>query len=75
MEVNIAKSVAHSTMDAEFKALAICVSILIYVKNLLKGMSIFDSSVDLYCDNTSCISTLLNNNYKSKTKTMKFILG
>ena len=62
------KSVAHSTMDAEFKALAICISILIYVKNLLKEMNIFDSLKDFFCDNTSCISTLLNNNYKSKTK-------
>lgn len=65
----IQKTVAHSTMEAEFKALATAVSFALWVKDFINELvSNHLKKIDFYCDNQGCILALQGRNYKGRSK-------
>ena len=64
----IQKTVAHSTMEAEFKVLASAVSLSIWIKEMINELGFNYSSIKFYCDNQGCIAALRGDNYKGRCK-------
>ena len=64
----VQKSVAHSTMEAEFQALAKGVSFTIWISEMLKELGYDHPFTDLFCDNQGCIAALKGDNYKGRSK-------
>src|SRR3990167_4699519 len=64
----IQKTVAHSTMEAEFKALASAVSLSTWANNLLCELNCDTGTITFLCDNQGCIKALQGHNYKGRSK-------
>ncbi|XP_038988075.1 uncharacterized mitochondrial protein AtMg00810-like [Phoenix dactylifera] len=62
-------TVARSSTEAEYRALAITASELIWLRRLLRELDIsVDSPTDIYCDNISAIALTSNPVFHARTK-------
>ena len=64
------QTVAHSTLEAEFKAMAQMISTLIWCKGLLEELKMIkkNEETNLYCDNNGTIKVLNNKNFKGRCR-------
>ena len=61
-------TVAHSTMEAEFKALANGVSYSLWLEELLRELGSDKPGTNMFCDNQGCILALNGKNYIGRSK-------
>ncbi|CAH9126150.1 unnamed protein product [Cuscuta epithymum] len=65
------KSVALSTTEAEYMAIAEAAKEMIWLKNFLSELGMKQGDCDLYCDNQSAIHLAKNPVFHSRTKHIK----
>jgi len=60
--------VSRSTAEAEFRAMSVCLSEMLWVKNLLTELKLMQGTLKLWCDNKSAISIANNPVQHDRTK-------
>ena len=60
--------VSRSTAEAEYRAMSVCLSEMLWVKNLLSELKLWEGSLRLWCDNKSAINIANNPVQHDRTK-------
>lgn len=60
--------VSRSTAEAEFRAMSLCLSEMLWVKNLLSELKLMKGALKLWCDNNSAINIANNPIHHERTK-------
>jgi hypothetical protein len=60
--------VSRSTTEAEFRAISVCLSEMLWVKNLLSELRLMKGTLRLWCDNKSAINIANNPVQHDRTK-------
>ncbi|WVZ55593.1 hypothetical protein U9M48_006233 [Paspalum notatum var. saurae] len=60
--------VSRSTAEAEYRAMSVCLSEMLWVKNLLSELKLWKGSLRLWCDNKSAINIANNPVQHDRTK-------
>jgi len=60
--------VSRSTAEAEFRAMSVCLSEMLWVKNLLSELKLMKGTLKLWCDNKSALSIATNPVQHDRTK-------